>query len=247
MNELYGATPQMSPEERAWRKEQIESSRADKWLQTLTAMAGGTFASGETTWPAAIGKGALFGLSTYRQGAQAEAEAELGLIQADAAYKAAEAAQRKEATKDVSSILQNMAKLGNASDIASLKERAAAGREEYKAENKARQNELNREAAFERVLALGSQRGDATQAQLLQTRTKAQDDAKEALTEKYGNASLIPPGEVQVLADELYAQYLRAAGMTPPGLGGGQGLGGGMGMGNRPIVRRDRIIPAAQQ
>jgi hypothetical protein len=240
MNALYGATPQMSPEERAWRKEQIESSRADKWLQTLTAMAGGTFASGETTWPAAIGKGALFGLSTYRQGAQAEAEAELGLIQADAAYKAAEAAQHKEAVKDVSSILQNMAKLGNASDIAGLKERAAAGREEYKAENKARENELNREAAFERAMlnANAIQGKDA-----VATSKLVEDMVKMAVEEARSTNPAIKQNDIDQIRSKIYAQF----NMTPPGLGGGQGLGGGMGMGNRPIVRRDRIIPAAQQ
>jgi hypothetical protein len=240
MNALYGATPQMSPEERAWRKEQIESSRADKWLQTLTAMAGGTFASGETTWPAAIGKGALFGLSTYRQGAQAEAEAELGLLQADAAYKATEAAQRKEAVKDVSSIMQNTAKLGSASDIAGLKSRSAATVEEFKAANKARENELNREAAFERAMlnANAIQGKDA-----VATSKLVEDMVKMAVEEARSTNPAIKQKDIDQIRSKIYAQF----NMTPPGLGGGQGLGGGMGMGNRPIVRRDRIIPAAQQ
>jgi hypothetical protein len=240
MNALYGATPQMTPEERAWRKEQIESSRADKWLQTLTAMAGGTFASGETTWPAAIGKVALFGLSTYRQGAQAEAEAELGLIQADAAYKAAEAAQRKEAVKDVSSIMQNTAKLGSASDIAGLKSRSAATVEEFKAANKARENELNREAAFERAMlnANAIQGKDA-----VATSKLVEDMVKMAVEEARSTNPAIKQNDIDQIRSKIYAQF----NMTPPGLGGGQGLGGGMGMGNRPIVRRDRIIPAAQQ
>jgi hypothetical protein len=240
MNELYGATPQMSPEERAWRKEQIESSRADKWLQTLMAMAGGTFASGETTGPAAIGKGALLGLSTYRQGAQAEAEAELGLIQADAAYKAAEAAQRKEAVKDVSSIMQNTANLGSASDIAGLKSRSAATVEEFKAANKARENELNREAAFERAMlnANAIQGKDA-----VATSKLVEDMVKMAVEEARSTNPAIKQNDIDQIRSKIYAQF----NMTPPGLGGGQGLGGGMGMGNRPIVRRDRIIPAAQQ
>jgi hypothetical protein len=238
MNELYGATPQMSPEERAWRKEQIESSRADKWLQTLTAMAGGTFASGETTWPAAIGKGALFGLSTYRQGAQAEAEAELGLIQADAAYKAAEAAQRKEAVKDVSSIMQNTAKLGSASDIATAKARAQALSDELKREQKESQFVRGEEGKYDRAYIMSGGREAAERNDLL--RQANGEIAKRQQDIDYISAS--PEVKARIEA-EIYARY----GVTPPGLGGGQGLGGGMGMGNRPIVRRDRIIPAAQQ
>lgn len=236
-----GVPAAMSQEERAWREEKAKDANTEKWLQTLTGMAGGLFAGGGRNWPEAIGQGALYGLSAYRQGAAAESEAELSLLNRQAQVQEAQRKAQEEAADKYYGVLSERGKLGSAESIARSKVLNDRTLAEYKAENKAREKELDRKAAYERALVIANDRGDATQAQLIQTRTKAQDDAKEALIGKYGALSLVPPGEIQVLADELYAQYLRAAGMTPPGLGGGQGIAGGQGLGNRTVIMRSGI------
>jgi hypothetical protein len=112
-----------------------------------------------------------------------------------------------------------MAKLGNASDIASLKERAAAGREEYKAENKASEKELDRIAAQIRAETVAGSRGDATKAQLINARTETRKLAREELIGKHGNEALIPPGAIEILAEKYFNDALQAAGIPPSSLG----------------------------
>ena len=232
-----GMPSAMSPEERAWRQEQIESSKTDKWLQTLTAMAAGTFGGNGRTWPQAIGQGALYGLSTYRQGAQAEAEAELGLLNAESKAKEEARKAQEEAADKYFGILSEQGKLGSAERNAVAKVISDREREQYRAEARATEGALNREnrTANAQIMAGGRAEKDfvTQQAQITDMVNKELQMIKDT-------KGFVTP-EDQAQAIQKVYNTLR---LPPPGLGGGQTLAGGQGMGTRPIVLRSGIIPA---
>jgi hypothetical protein len=227
---LRGGTPAgMSAEEKAWRQEQADTAKTEKWLQTLTAMAAGTFGGGGKTWPEAIGQGALYGLSAYRQGAAAEGEAELGMLQAQSAYAEAQRKAQQDAADKLLGIQSKKMELGSAADVARAKAKADWAKTEFTEAGKDRRAQLN-------AIAVGAK--DAV------TRDKA---IAEMVKMEVEEATKLNPAISPEEVDAIRAKYYQYYGATPPGqgLGGGQGLSGGMGMGNVPtITKTGTIIPA---
>lgn len=224
-----GVPAAMSPEERAWRQEQVESANKEKWLQALTAMAGGVFAGGGRNWPEAIGQGALYGLSAYRQGAAAESEAELGLLNRNAQIQEAQRKAKEEAADKLLAIQAEKMKLGSASQIAAAKEAGKESRFVRTEEGKDR-----------RYGAYGQ--GAATEANIINARKDAFKMAREALLGKYVVEEKIPPGELEALANQYFNQLTANTSVAERGLGGGAGIAGGQGIGNRPILTRKGIM-----
>lgn len=231
-----GVPAAMSQEERAWREEKAKDANTEKWLQTLTGMAGGLFAGGGRNWPEAIGQGALYGLSAYRQGAAAESEAELSLLNRQAQVQEAQRKAQEEAANEYFSIMKEQGKLGSAESIARSKVLNDRTLAEYRAQARATEGALNRAAHKENALIGAEGRGQADYYNRLADADAEVERRVEALRKEadYVDAA----GKAKIRA-EVYAQY----GLTgnPGSLGGGQGLAGGQGLGN-PTVTRERGI-----
>lgn len=217
-----GAPANMSSEERAWRQEQVESANKEKWLQALTAMAGGVFAGGGRNWPEAIGQGALYGLSAYRQGAAAESEAELGLLNRNAQIQEAQRKAQEEAADKLLAMQQAKVKLGAESQIAAEKNYV-----------KQLEGALNRESREKNAATMAGIRTESEATDKMVNAIKIVEKLKESF--EYNVAT---PEEKQRMIDEVY----RNLGVSPPGLGGGAGIAGGQGIGNRPILTRKGIM-----
>ena len=219
-----GVPTGMSQEERAWREEKAKDANTEKWLQTLTGMAGGLFAGGGRNWPEAIGQGALYGLSAYRQGAAAESEAELSLLNRQAQVQEAQRKAQEEAANEYFSIMKEQGKLGSAEGIARSKAQARAIEGALNRENK---------TTNAQIMAGGKEQSDYY---------RRMSDADAQIERELKLSADYSPQNVAAVQAKVYAQY----GLTgnPGSLGGGQGLAGGQGLGNRPIVLRSGIIPA---
>lgn len=211
-----GVPAAMSPEERAWRQEQVETVGREKWLQALTAMAAGTFAGGGRNWPEAIGQGALYGLSAYRQGAAAESEAELGLLNRNAQIQEAQRKAQEEAADKLLAIQSKKMELGSAADIAS--ERAYIRQMEGALNRESREKNATTMAGFKDQSEYYKRLADA-----------------DAQVEREVNASVdFSPQNRAAIKARVYARY----GLTErQGLGGGAGLAGGQGLGGGTITR----------
>lgn len=186
-------------------------------------MAAGTFGGGGRTWPEAIGQGALYGLSAYRQGAAAEGEAELGMLQAQSAYAEAQRKAQEKAADEMFGIerkqmeLESQAQLAGAK--AALKEsqftRAEAGKD--------RRAQLN--------AAIVGAKDQVTRDKYIADMIKMEVEEATRLN------PAISPEEVAAIRAKYYQYY---GGGSP----GSQGLAGGMGMGNVPtITKTGTIIP----
>jgi len=213
-----GAPSGMSAEEKAWRQEQADTAKTEKWLQTLTAMAAGTFGGGGRTWPEAIGQGALYGLSAYRQGAAAEGEAELGMLQAQSAYAEAQRKAQQDAADKLFGIEAKQMELRSAGQIAN--QRALIRQIE---------GEKNRESREKNAAIMAGIRGESE----YNDKLAAALTAVEKMKKDIGYLTATPQEQ-----SEMIANIYRGLGISPPGLGGGQGLSGGMGMGNVPVITR---------
>lgn len=222
-----GVPAAMSPEERAWRQEQVESANKEKWLQALTAMAGGVFAGGGRNWPEAIGQGALYGLSAYRQGAAAESEAELGLLNRNAQIQEAQRKAQEEAADKLLAIQTKKMELSSASDIAAQRNYI-----------KQMEGALNRESREKNATTMAGIRTESEATDKMVNAIKIVEKLKESF--EYNVAT---PEKKQKMIDEVY----RNLGLSSPGLGGGAGIAGGQGIGNRPIMTRRGIMPAQSQ